>query len=71
MVAIPDPGSAVPQRVNENLLRQALDEGLVANRNFVAIPAPGAGQIAVHVKKMAQQQSALIRLVLDRLEATD
>lgn len=61
----------MPELVNRAVLRQTLDQALDANRDFIAVATPGAGQITAHVKKMAQQQSALIRLVLDRLEATD
>jgi len=70
-VAIPAPGSAIPRMVNHQTLRTLAEEALVTNRNFIAQPSPGAGLITAQVKQMVRQQNALIRLVIEALEATD
>jgi hypothetical protein len=69
-MVIADGGSAVPQNVNRKAIEQAVEEALVTNKAFAA-SNPSAGQTTAHVKAMARQQNAIIRLLLGELDATD
>lgn len=56
---------------NADTLRQQVDAALGANRVFLAIANPTTPQTAAQVILLTRECSALIRLLLERLENTD
>ena len=52
-------------------LRKEVDAALKANRAYLAIPNPTPSQTAAQVKRLTEESSAVIRLLLGRLESTD
>lgn len=56
---------------NAESLRQLVDKALEANRAFLAIPNPTSTQTAAQVKALTRECSALIRLLLGRLESIE
>lgn len=64
----PKPGTATANR--ETLERQGLT-ALDTNRAFIALAAPTNAQTLAQVKALTRQNIAIIRLLLNRLDATD
>ena len=56
---------------NADSLREQVERALEANRAFLAIPNPTPAQTAAQVKALTRDSSALIRLLLGRLESTE
>jgi len=56
---------------NSATLRSRLLQALAANAAYLALPAPTAAQNTVHLRRVTQQNSALIRLMLEQLDTTD
>ena len=56
---------------NADSLRTQVEGALDANRAFLAIPNPTPPQTAAQVKALTRECSALIRLLLGRLESLD
>ena len=52
-------------------LRAAVRAALAANRNFLALPAPGPAQTLEQVRALTRQMNALARLALADLDGTD
>lgn len=62
---------SVQKDVNAETLRRQVSAALEVNRSFLAIANPTPPQTAAQVKLLTQESSALIRLLIDRLEGTD
>ena len=56
---------------NADALRQRIDASLEANRAYLSLPLPSAGQTAAQIKLLTGETTAIIRLLLGRLEGTD
>jgi hypothetical protein len=56
---------------NGATIRQQAETALDTNRTYLAITAPTNAQIAAQVKALARQNNGVIRLVLQKLDATD
>lgn len=56
---------------NAGSLREQVERALEANRAFLALPNPTPTQTAAQVKSLTHECSALIRLLLGRLESTE
>lgn len=56
---------------NADTLRQQIDAALEANRSYLAAPAPTSAQTAIQVKLLTRETTAIIRLLLLRLDGTD
>lgn len=56
---------------NGATIRQQATAALAANRAFIALTPPTAGQTTAHVKAMARHQNLIIRLLLGALDGTD
>lgn len=56
---------------NAESLRRQVNAALEANRSFLAIANPTPPQTAAQVKLLTQECSALIRLLIGRLEGPD
>lgn len=57
--------------VSRSTLVSRADTALTGNKTYLAIASPTNAQVAAQVKTLTQQNSAVIRLLLGRLEATD
>jgi hypothetical protein len=55
----------------EAVLTARADTALTTNRDFLTIAAPTNAQTLAHVKALTHQNTAVIRLLLRRLDATD
>ena len=56
---------------NEETLRARINGALTANKTYVALANPTAAQSTAQVKALTQQMNALLRLVGNKLDATD
>lgn len=56
---------------NADTLRRRTESALESNRAFLAIANPTPAQTAAQVKTLTRECSAVIRLLLGRLDATD
>lgn len=56
---------------NRGTLEDRARKALSGNRDFLALAAPTNAQTLAHVKGLTRQNTALIRLVLNILDATD
>lgn len=56
---------------NAEALSKRAEAVLDANRAFLAIANPTVAQTAAQVKALTRASSAILRLLLDRLESTD
>lgn len=56
---------------NRTTLTQRAQTALAGNRDFLALTAPTNAQTLAQVKALTRQNTALIRLVLNALDATD
>ncbi len=56
---------------NKATLVGRADTALASNKTYLAIASPTNAQVAAQVKALTQQNNAVIRLLLGRLEATD
>lgn len=63
---VPDDPTKVTRRTLEDRATQALD----ANRAFLALQSPTNAQTLAQVRSLTRQNTALIRLLLGRLDAT-
>lgn len=70
-MSIAAPGSAIPGVVNKQAMERAIADALATNKAFVAIASPNNLQNAAQIKALTRQQNAIIRLISNRLEATD
>ena len=59
------------EQVNAAALRSRLLQSLAANVTYAALTAPTATQTTAQTRRNAQQNIALIRLMLDLLDTTD
>ncbi len=59
------------RQANARALRDAAEAALKPNRAFLAIPNPTPPQTAAQVRRLTEESSALIRLLLGRLESRD
>jgi len=60
-----------PEEVNAVTLRSRLLQQLAANAAYLGLPTPTNAQNTVHLRRVTQQNSALIRLMLELLDTTD
>lgn len=60
-----------PEQGNAATLRRRIDLALEANRAYLAAANPTPTQTAAQVKLLTQETTALIRLLLGRLDGTD
>ncbi|CAN5659948.1 hypothetical protein BH24ACT15_BH24ACT15_29860 [soil metagenome] len=64
-----------PEQVNAATMRSRLLQQLVANTAYLALftptNTPTAAQTTAQTRRNAQQNSALIRLMLEQLDSTD
>ncbi len=56
---------------NEQALLEQAAAGLVANKTFLALPAPTNAQTLAQVKALTRQMNGLIRLAVHDLSGTD
>lgn len=59
------------ESVNRLSLEDSARTALANNRTFLAVTSPTNAQIAAQVKALSRQNNALIRLLLNQLDATD
>lgn len=73
VVSIVESGSEEDRvhRANAQVLRARAEAALVANRTHLARTSPTAAQIAEQVRLLTQENVALIRLMLGKLDETD
>lgn len=57
--------------VNKVTIEDRAVAALADNRTFLAIASPTNAQVVAQVKALTRQNSAVIRLILNRLEGTD
>lgn len=63
---------AVPvEQTNTTTLRDQAVTAMALNRAYIALVSPTAAETTAHVKRLARQNNALIRLVLGQLDGTD
>lgn len=63
--------SAVDEQGNRRGLEGQVTQALSANRTYLALAAPTAAQTAAQVKLLTRENTALIRLLLGKLDAAD
>lgn len=56
---------------NDRTIRQRAQSALADNRTFLALGSPTNAQTLAQVRRLTQQNVALIRLALDQLDGTD
>lgn len=68
-----DPNPAPPpiEEQNRQTLEQRADQALQTNATYIALASPTNAQHFAQLKAVTQECSALIRLLLRRLDATD
>lgn len=59
------------EQSNSAAIRNAAAQAIQGNRDFLAIQAPANPQLAAQIRKLTQQNQALIRLALSQFESTD
>ena len=62
---------STPEQVNAATMRGRLLQALAANVAYTALTAPTATQTTAQTRRNAQQNIALIRLMLELLDTTD
>jgi hypothetical protein len=62
---------APPDVANRLTLQSRIAGALADNKTFLAIASPSAAQNAKQIKDLTRQVNGLLRLVGDRLDATD
>lgn len=62
---------AVDEDGNRATLQQRAAAALDANRTYLALTGPTAAQTTAQVKTLTRECTALIRLLLNRLDSTD
>ncbi len=63
---------AVPAVVaNERTIRQRAQDGLLTNRDFLALASPSNAQTAAQIKALTRQMSSLIRIALGAFDEVD
>ena len=60
-----------PRDANHDVLNARIEQALDANRTYLARSAPTAAQTTAQVQTLTRECSALIRLLLGALDATD
>ncbi len=70
-VDVEDELSPKDRSANADRLRKDVEAALEANRAFLALPNPTPPQTAAQVKALTRECSALIRLLLGRLESRE
>ncbi len=56
---------------NTDTLRELIDASLKANRVFLSVRAPTLDQLTAQVQSLTRETTAIIRLLLGRLDGTD
>lgn len=59
-----------PEQVNADALTKKAQTALTANATYLAISSPSAAQVAAQVNSLTKQSNALIRLLVNKLDAT-
>jgi type II secretory ATPase GspE/PulE/Tfp pilus assembly ATPase PilB-like protein len=62
---------AIDKQGNADTLRTRAEQALDANRKFMAIASPTNAQVVAQVKALTVQNTAIIRLVIGRLDGLD
>lgn len=60
-----------PDEDNRDTLQARAVNALAANSTYMAVPNPAAAQVAAQVKLLTRECSALIRLLLGKLDSVD
>jgi hypothetical protein len=59
-----------PENANADLLQQRARAALAANTTYLAIGTPTNAQVAAQVRRLTQECTGLIRLLLGQLDST-
>lgn len=59
------------EETNETTLRERADAAVAQNNTYLAIVTPTNPQVAAQVRLLTRECSALIRLLLNKLDASD
>lgn len=62
---------AATERTNATTVRDKASTALADNKAFLAVASPTNAQVVAQVKALTRQNNALIRLALNRFDATD
>lgn len=61
----------LPEEANRNTLEGRAAQALAANKTYLALGSPTNAQNLAQIRLLTQECSALIRILLNRFEATD
>lgn len=56
---------------NESTIREQAQQSLAANRTYLALTSPTAGQNAQQIKALTRQMNGVLRLLLNQFDGTD
>lgn len=70
-VEVEDEVTPQDRRSNADVLKKRASDALQTNRDFLATERPTPSQTSAQVRHLTEECSALIRLLLGRLEGTD
>lgn len=62
---------AVDEQANATTLRERADTAMANNRTYLAVASPTTAQNTAQIKALTRQNTALIRLVLNKLDGLD
>ena len=59
------------REANRVTLQDRAENAIQGNKDFLALPSPSNAEVVAQIKELTKQNNALIRLVVQKLDATD